>query len=158
MLKRVIFMILIIINCVVIFCFSSQNSDKSSETSGVVVEKVVDTISNVNKNVEKDSIRDTITFIVRKMAHFSIYTLLGIWLMNEANTFEISKKRKIVLCVLFGCLYAISDEFHQSFVSGRSQEVRDIFIDTCGVLFGCMVVLIAGKVINSIKSKKGDLV
>jgi len=156
MLKRIIFAILIIVNCMIIFNFSSQNSEKSNETSSVIVDKVVDTIANANKNIEKDAIKDNVTVVVRKLAHFSIYTLLGIWLMNEANTFDISKKKKYVICVLFGCLYAISDEFHQSFVSGRSQEIRDIVIDTCGVLFGCVLVMAVGMIIKKFMNKKGE--
>lgn len=152
--KRIIFSILIIINCIVIFKFSSQDSEKSNETSGVVVNRVVNTISTVNKKVKKESIKDTVTFMVRKCAHFSIYTLLGIWLMNLTNTFDISTKRKILMCVLFGILYASSDEFHQSFVGGRSPEVRDVCIDTCGVLFGNILVIIFGKIISVIKRPK----
>lgn len=153
-LKRIIFGLLIILNCITIFCFSAQNSEKSSETSGVIVESVVTTISNVNKNVKKESIRDTVTFVVRKCAHFSIYTLLGIFLMNFANTFNISTRRKLLICVLFGILYAFSDEFHQSFVGGRSPEVRDVCIDSCGVLFGNFLVIITGKIISSLKKPK----
>lgn len=152
--KRIIFSILIIINCIVIFKFSSQDSEKSNETSGVVVNRVVNTISTVNKKVKKESIKDTVTFMVRKCAHFSIYTLLGIWLMNLTNTFDISTKRKILMCVLLGILYASSDEFHQSFVGGRSPEVRDVCIDTCGVLFGNILVIIFGKIISVIKRPK----
>ena len=145
LIKRAIFAILIIINCIVIFNFSSQNSEKSSKQSDVVVERVVSSIEKKNKNAKKDpTLKDRVTFYVRKTAHFSIYTLLGIWLMNEANTFDISKKRRLVICLIFGCLYAISDEFHQSFVSGRSREIRDVCIDTCGVLFGCILVMLIG--------------
>lgn len=153
-LKRIIFGLLSILNCITIFCFSAQNSEKSSETSGVIVESVVTTISNVNKNVKKESIRDTVTFVVRKCAHFSIYTLLGIFLMNFANTFNISTRRKLLICVLFGILYASSDEFHQSFVGGRSPEVRDVCIDSCGVLFGNFLVIITGKIISILKKPK----
>ena len=84
-------------NCIVIFNFSAQDSEKSNESSGIVVNRVVNTISTVNKKVKKENIKDTVTFIVRKCAHFSIYTLLGIWLMNLANTFDISTKRKILM-------------------------------------------------------------
>ncbi len=152
--KRITFSILIIINCIVIFNFSAQDSEKSNESSGIVVNRVVNTISTVNKKVKKENIKDTVTFIVRKCAHFSIYTLLGIWLMNLANTFDISTKRKILMCVLFGILYASSDEFHQSFVGGRSPEVMDVCIDTCGVLFGNILVIIFGKIISVIKRPK----
>ena len=31
-------------------------------------------------------------------------------------------------------LYAVSDEFHQSFVPGRSASIRDVLIDTIGII------------------------
>ena len=147
--KRIIFSILVIINCIVIFNFSAQNAEKSSATSGVIVDKVVNTISSVNKKVKKSDLKSQITFIVRKCAHFSIYTLLGIWLMNISNTFEIPIWKKLLICVTFGLLYAVSDEFHQHFVGGRSPEVRDVCIDTCGVLFGSFLVIIFEKIMQS---------
>ena len=150
--KRALFAILIIVNCMVIFSFSAQNSEKSSETSGIIVDKLVDTFFSVDENGEKESIRDTLTFCIRKTAHFSIYALLGIWLMNEANTFDISNRRKIFISVIFGLLYALSDEFHQNFVSGRSPEIRDVCIDTCGVLFGTIVVIMINKIVYKIRS------
>lgn len=36
----------------------------------------------------------------------------------------------LVTCILYAC----SDEWHQSFVSGRSPQITDICIDTCGAL------------------------
>lgn len=149
--KRLIFAIFIIINCICIFILSGQNAEKSSKTSSVVVEKVADTITSVNKKLKKETIIDNITFYVRKTAHFSIYTLLGILLMCEANTFEISKKRKLFICIISGAVYALSDEFHQGFVSGRSPEIRDVCIDTCGVFFGIIIILIIGKILYGIK-------
>lgn len=151
--KRIIFTILIILNCVAIFRFSSQNSEKSSETSGVIVNEVVQTISTINKNTNKETVKDSITFIVRKCAHFSIYTLLGIWIMNFMNTFNIETKSKILICLIFGIIYASSDEIHQMFISGRSSEIRDVCIDSCGVLFGNLLVILAGKISNAIKEK-----
>ena len=94
MLKRAIFAVLIIINCIAIFSFSAQDLEKSSKTSNVVVEEVVTKISKINKKVKKETLKDKVTFYVRKTAHFSIYALLGVWLMNEANTFQLTTKRK----------------------------------------------------------------
>ena len=42
--KRIIYGILIIINCIVIFNFSAQNAEKSSKTSNVIVNKIVTNI------------------------------------------------------------------------------------------------------------------
>ena len=152
--KRIIFAILVIINCVIIYKFSGQNSEESSQTSGFFVDKIVSIIVDINKSLNKESITDMVTFFVRKTAHFSIYALLGVWLMNEANTFQISKRRKIIICLIFGCLYAISDELHQSFVGGRSAEIRDVCIDTCGVLFGTFFVIIFCNIVKKIINKK----
>ncbi len=155
LIKRIIFGILIIINCIVIFNFSSQNSESSNKQSDVVVDRVVNTIEKKSKKAKKDpTLKDRVTFYVRKTAHFTIYTLLGIWLMNEANTFDITKKKKWIICLLFGFLYATSDEFHQSFVGGRSQEIRDILIDTSGVVFGCVLVALACLIIKCLFHKR----
>ncbi|MBQ6469104.1 MAG: VanZ family protein [Lachnospiraceae bacterium] len=36
-----------------------------------------------------------------------------------------------------GAFYAVTDEFHQFFVAGRSCDFRDMCIDAAGVLCGC---------------------
>ena len=45
---------------------------------------------------------------------------------------------------LIGTAYAVTDEFHQSFVPGRSYEFRAVVIDSCGVLTGVLAALLAG--------------
>lgn len=146
MIKRAIFAILIIVNCIVIFNFSAQNSEKSTESSDVIVNKVVNTISHVRKKTKKDTLKKTVTVVVRKLAHFSIYALLGVWEMLLLNTFNLSVKQKILMCVIFGGLYALSDEIHQNYVGGRSPEVRDVCIDTLGIFCGGMLGVAINKV------------
>lgn len=68
--------------------------------------------------------------VVRKLAHFMEYALLG------GLTFGILRWKSVVLCGL----YAVSDEVHQYFVPGRSCEVRDCIIDLCGVLTGVIII------------------
>ena len=38
--------------------------------------------------------------------------------------------------ILIGIAYAVSDEIHQSFVRGRTADVRDLVADTVGVFAG----------------------
>ena len=45
---------------------------------------------------------------------------------------------------LIGTAYAVTDEFHQSFVPGRSCELRDVMIDSCGVLTGVLLATLVG--------------
>jgi VanZ family protein len=46
-----------------------------------------------------------------------------------------------LLAVIFGTLYGISDEFHQSFVPGRDVSGFDVFIDFLGSAIGSRVYL-----------------
>ena len=43
-------------------------------------------------------------------------------------------------CVGFACL----DEYHQSFVAGRSPSKKDVLIDSIGVFMGIIVTRIVG--------------
>jgi VanZ family protein len=69
--------------------------------------------------------------ILRKGAHVSEYAVLGLLLIRaigrEAPAF------------LLGAAYAITDELHQHFVSGRHSSPIDVVIDSTGVLIGVLV-------------------
>ena len=42
--------------------------------------------------------------------------------------------------ILFGLAYGALDEFYQSFVTGRSSSLFDLFIDSVGVVAGVMSI------------------
>ena len=143
-LVRVIFLILMIINCTVIFIFSSQNGEKSSSVSGSFVKQIIEILPGTEKISEnqKMELAENLQVVVRKGAHFSIYTLLGFFTMGFMNTFNISQKRKIIFALAFGILYATTDEIHQLFSSGRTAKIMDVGIDALGVVFGILIILL----------------
>jgi hypothetical protein len=47
--------------------------------------------------------------------------------------------RAAVTCVLLAVAYGITDEFHQSFVPGRSAELYDLYADAVGAIVGTAV-------------------
>jgi VanZ family protein len=53
-----------------------------------------------------------------------------------SREFKLSDRKRLLYSLLFILLYAISDEFHQKFVIGRSSELRDVIIDSIAGLFG----------------------
>lgn len=126
-----------------IFGFSSQNAEKSSGISKKVSETIVE-ITNKDKPIQEKNI--LIKYIeprIRKLAHFSIYTVVGFLLMTLCFTYKISINKKIIISLIIGFIYACSDEIHQTFVMGRSGEARDVLIDTSGVFIGiCISYLI----------------
>lgn len=172
---RVALMIIIVLNCVMIFNFSSEKSEQSNKTSGVVVDKIVDTLpktKNLN-TVEKEKAKQKIVTPVRKTAHFTAYMSFGIWIYLCSMTFEEKNKvndninvekeiecksgnenmRRILISVVLAFTYACSDEIHQLFVPGRSGEFRDVCIDTCGASFGILLVWCVIRVARKLKRK-----
>lgn len=156
--KRIFFLALIIINCCTIFYFSNQVADDSSMQSSRWVEaisKIIPFIRNMqepDKTILKEEI---LTPIVRKMAHLSLYACLGVFTFNFMLTFEKLKKSKMITYSIFICmLYASTDEFHQTFVAGRSGEIRDVVIDTIGALIGITLTYLIIKLIQKIKGRK----
>lgn len=128
--KRIVYAVLIILWMITIFEFSNQNGDTSQGTSDVITDKIIE----INNNLENK--RDQVSFCVRKLAHFSIYLIGGILAFGFFDTYFLQKKYVITFALMFGIVYASLDEFHQSFISGRSAQIRDVCIDTCGVITG----------------------
>lgn len=149
---RIIFLILIIINSLIIFGFSSQNGEESSNLSKMIITKIAN-ILNV-KEENKTIFLDLGEKVIRKLAHFSIYTLLGIWSISFLYTFNIKLKYQVIITSIWGFLYALTDEFHQMFSNGRHASIDDVIIDTLGVIFGLLLVLLILKVKEIIINKK----
>lgn len=76
---------------------------------------------------------------IRKMGHVTEYALLAILLWRA---FRLGTWWRLNLSMLFlivsvaCCLFAISDEWHQSFAPSRTPSARDVLIDTVGALIG----------------------
>jgi len=71
-----------------------------------------------------------------KLAHFAEYFLFGLlirrWLDSLAR--PSFKRHAFWLTTAFGLLYAVSDEWHQSFVPGRDASLWDVFFDGSGIM------------------------
>src|SRR5574344_332346 len=153
---RYILMICIIVLCVKIFNFSSENGKKSSVTSGKVA-KVVVSIINRDKNLSEGEINliaEEMQPQIRKTAHFLVYMLLGVLVMSCAGTFKNKWIMSFDISVLFVFLYACSDGLHQRFIPGRSGEFRDVCLDTVGALIGILIILLIDYITNLCKKSK----
>jgi VanZ family protein len=71
-------------------------------------------------------------FFVKKGAHVTEYAILYLLLFRAFFTVMTSRKTLIVSAII-GVLYAISDEYHQSFVPLRDGRVRDVAINSIGI-------------------------
>lgn len=135
------------------FMFSNQPSEESERTSGKTTEKVVNIIS-IFKDMsesEKEDLAERLDPLVRKLAHFSIYLIGGILIINYIHTYNIEETKKIIYSIAIGVIYAGTDEIHQYFVEGRSCLITDVFIDTLGVATGAIIFMIIIKIYKKIK-------
>lgn len=146
---RIIIMILLLGTFYMIFGFSSQNGEESGNLSGKIAKIVMEQLP-IKKTEE--SLKRT-EGIIRKMAHFSIYTLVGFLLMSFLSTYHLKENKRIGISFSLGALYAITDEIHQKFVPGRSCQMTDVMIDTMGVLLGILILLTILKIHKKIKIK-----
>ena len=92
--------LLILIWMIVIFMFSNEKGAKSTSTSRKVTEAIVQTVSS--KSIEENEpIIVSLDKVIRKLAHYTIYTIGGIVIFNYAKTTEKTKKEKIVILIFF---------------------------------------------------------
>ena len=153
--RCIIFAVLAVLWCGTIFMLSGEKAEESSETSGFFVDLVCDIFVPDLDELPEDrqaEIKDNITFVIRKGAHFTAYGILGAF---SFGAFGFIKRRKLraAAAVGFAALYSVSDEIHQSFVGGRSCEVRDMLIDTCGALTFVLIILLIIRITDKKRTK-----
>ena len=140
-----------------IFMFSAQGANESSETSRMTIEKLFEImgITNTEEIFADEERYLMIDFIVRKSAHFCIFGVLGVLLASAVSRYaDPGRFRCLLTAFLIGVLYALTDELHQYFVPGRACQLRDVCIDSVGVLCGCTAVYLVMKLMLRKKVKK----
>ena len=136
--KKIITFILIVLWMILVFYLSNQVANESSQLSGGLTRKILEVLHMLDgKTIEEQAIIET---IIRKLAHFSLYAIGGIIIFLHVNLYEITEKRKVITSWTIGTAYAITDEIHQLFVPGRSGEIRDVFIDSLGIIIGIIII------------------
>lgn len=153
---RIILIVLLICTFSVIFSFSSQDSKKSSSLSRRIAELITNNIKWIQEKPkqEKEQIIKQVHIKIRKIAHLSIYTILGIILMAIFSTAKAKALNRLGASLIVGIILATSDEIHQCFVPGRGPLFTDVVIDSLGVLYGILVVMIVQKIYVRIVAKK----
>lgn len=137
--KLFVYILLSILCMITIFTFSSKNTTESNGTSKGLIKYFIHTYEEVfDKDINDEKVISKINYPVRKIAHYSIYLLLGIFIYNIFLLTGV--KHKVLISILVCMIYAITDETHQLFVSGRTGQVLDVFIDTIGSLTSILLI------------------
>ena len=78
--------------------------------------------------------------VVSVLGHFSVYFALAALTWWALGIFDLSGRQRIGLAFAIALLYGISDEWHQSFIPGRTPDWRDVLTDAIGAACGLWVV------------------
>ncbi len=126
----------------VIFGFSAQTALESGSLSALIAEPVTKWLAQLAGGMTAEAeaaLYLQVHIVVRKLAHFTEYAILGGLLVLLGWQFRIRRFKRVIPLWMLGTVYAALDEWHQSFTPGRACSVWDVLIDSCGVLCGVVV-------------------
>jgi VanZ family protein len=118
-------------------CFASSDNFNAGNTSRIIGPLILWLFPNTSPET-----LGVVHFITRKIAHFTEYAILG---FLAARAFRTSPRpaissRWFLICVALIVVYALVDEYHQTFVPSRTASVWDSFIDMAGGLTALLFV------------------
>lgn len=116
--------------------YASSDSFSAANTSRIIGPLVLWLFPNTSPDTLA-----TIHFITRKLAHFTEYAILG---FLAARAFRTSPRpairdRWFLICATLIVVYALTDEYHQSFVPSRTASIVDSLIDIAGGLTALLI-------------------
>lgn len=124
----------------VIFNFSAQDGTASSSVSSTVSVRFVQVCDRALDRGWSDAqiahYAERIEHYVRKLAHVTEYFLLAVAVSFPLYVYRLRGWRLVLAAGLFCVCFAGLDEWHQSFVPGRSPSPRDVAIDSIGIFAG----------------------
>ena len=125
---------------VTIFLLSAENSTESAETSGGIIQWIMDVLS---VNIPSD--------VIRTFAHIAEFALLGFLVSNLFISIKDAPKPLLSVALSWG--YAWTDEIHQLFVDGRAFQLIDLTVDLTGIILGTALLFVLFKLINAKKHR-----
>lgn len=139
--------IAVIIWMIVIFIFSAMTGEESGNLSSGLVHALL-------KNIPLLAESELAHIVVRKLAHMTEYAIFCLLIINLEKQIGFKIRLKHILIGIFiSCIYAMTDEYHQSFVNERSGNIIDVGIDTLGAAIAGIIVLI----VSRFKNKEKDV-
>jgi len=88
--------------------------------------------------------------LIRKAGHVSEYCILGLLFFRgiRGNSPQRWRFRWALTTILAVVLFALSDEFHQSWVATRTCSLVDVSIDSAGGILSQIVILLKDKILK----------
>ena len=139
--KKRVLTVLIVATIAFAWIHSIMPGEVSSGESGFVY----DILAPIFKIILPDHL--VTELLIRKMAHFTEYAVLGVELAFYIKTVYEINLRNYVRVIYFGATVAFIDETIQIF-SGRGPAIADVWIDIAGLVTGsaavCLISVLVG--------------
>ncbi len=153
-------LVLTILWMLLIFYFSSKTSNEVDAEKIGLLRFVVNIFHgdkfNTYSELKKQQILNDYSFYLSKTAHFIEYGILCFFcylMLIHLKKYRINYIISLVICIF----YAISDEYHQTFSSGRTPRVEDVIIDSMGALTMLIIIELIMTIVFIVKvGKKHD--
>ena len=136
--KKWIWTLIIILYVGFIFHNSLTPANESSRQSGRVLEIILGFLEWTG--LEGGWVTE---HLVRKMAHFAEYTILGVLLGITLREYHINATLRRVLQWWMAGMIPLVDETLQLFTEGRSGQISDVWLDMAGACTGLFFIGIA---------------
>lgn len=125
--NRLVLLLVAICSIATMLYFSSRTAEISSQQSQMIID-IVKLIG-----IEPSS------YFIRKLAHFTIFTIIGFCVSMFIGSYDMNKITTTVLSFTLTTGYACIDEYIQTFIPGRNGSINDVMIDTSGVIIGILL-------------------
>lgn len=132
---------------VFIFTNSLQSGENSSLRSIVITRWINEFLGNTGIHYRLTE------HIVRKLAHFTEFMILGLFLTLTLRVYTPYIFRHLSWPLFAGLLTAVIDETLQMFGRGRGPSLRDVWIDFSGFIIGLCIALFLMRVIRRKKKR-----
>lgn len=137
--------------CLTIFNLSGAASNSSNSTSTSLSKKIITKVLDATNEAgitdsHPDEAKlakaaDLLNKPLRKAAHATVYFVLALILLAVGRIIFGSKQYLLTcfIALLFCFVFAMTDEYHQTFVDGRTGQFSDVLIDTAGACVGILL-------------------
>jgi VanZ family protein len=121
-----------------IFCFTQLPYFTGENTSEAIHKVVITEHNTINTPTADNEQINVLNLIVRKLTHVTVFGILSLLLYRSLASFRYS----FIFSWLITVLYAITDEWHQSFMPGRVATYKDVLFDGFGAFLALVLTFI----------------
>lgn len=133
---KIIYFAVLLLWLAFIFSNSATNAVESTEQSDGLIAALTRLLSKAGIAIDFNS------HLIRKLAHFAEFCILGLLAGVFSPLFEKDTKAFFVPTLFFGMTVCLCDETIQLFHAGRSGQISDVWLDFSAFLAGTLLIVL----------------